>query len=201
MICLFGVIPSVLLPLYAYSVDKTHASFLGTDIPLYLSLTGSLNAFQNDPSLSLYQSFIVLAGGSRPFSILALHFLPILLNQTEEIVLKYLPALLGPLLVLSVYYLTRTSYPKKSTFSSNCSNTDCCFSPDNHWLLRSILCKLVGINYNVHFNNIFAQEFTIPNRKNLTLFATFTILTLFFHSFVWSYYIAVVVLFLDWSAV
>lgn len=201
MVCLLAVAPSILLPLYSYAVDPTNASFLGTDIPKYLKWLDILNALQNDPHSFLYSSFTQIDGGSRPLSLLVMYSLSIISHQTEEIVLKYLPVILGPLLVMSVYYLTRTSYPEKRAPAVIAA------------ILTAVSHQIIIGFYAAFYSNWLAlitmsisiifllKSLRNPNSKNLTLFATFTILTLFFHSFVWSYYIVVIVLFLTWSAV
>jgi hypothetical protein len=201
VVCLLAVVPSSLLPLYSYTMNPTNVPFFGTDIPEYLKWVGELSTSLSDPSSFIYQIFIHIAGGSRPLSLLVMYSLSIISNQTEEIVLKYLPVILGPLLVMSIYYLTRISYPEKRSQAVIAA------------IMTAVSHQLVIGFYAAYYANWMAlitmsisiiflfKSLRNPNHKNLALFTTFTILTLFFHSFIWSYYVAVIALFLIWSAI
>jgi hypothetical protein len=201
MVCLLAVVPSLLLPLYSYVVNSTDVPFFGTDIPEYLKWLGFLSAFQNDPSSYLYQTFVHIDGGSRPLSILVMYSLSTISNQTEQTVLKYLPVILGPFLVMSIYYLTRTSYPENRSLAVIAA------------IMTAVSHQIIIGFYTAFYSNWMAlitmsisiifllKSMRNPDHKNLALFATFTTLTLFFHSYVWSYYIVVIALFLIWSAV
>lgn len=201
MVFLLAVLPSLALPLYSYVVDMTHAAFLGTDVPEYQHWLDFLSTFKNDPSAYLYQLFTHIDGGSRPLSLLVMYSLSTVSNQTEETILKYLPVILGPFLVVSVYYLVRISYPEKRAPAVIAS------------ILTAVSHQIVIGFYAAFYSNwmaLIAMSISIafllkslhsPTPKNLVLFGTLTTLTLFFHSYVWSYYVVVVVLFLAWSFV
>src|SRR5690242_19187709 len=102
---------------------------------------------------------------------------------------------------MSIYYLTRTSYPEKRSLAVIAA------------IMTATSYQVIIGFYAAYYSNWMAlitmsisivfllKSLQNLNGKNLALFATFTIATLFFHTYVWSYYVAVIGLFLIWSVV
>jgi len=202
LLILVAVIPSILISLYPYALISNPDIILGTDIPDYTKKITILADSKDFPSY-VHQAFAGLLHGDRPFSYITIHLISIISGHSLEFVLKYLPALLAPLMVVSVYFLVRFAYD------------------DNHKLaiLSAILMAtshqvIIGF-YAAFYANWMAliivfissifllKSIKKPylDSKSVFLFAILTISVLFLHSYTWSYYIVVISLFLVWTAI
>jgi hypothetical protein len=201
LVFLVAVIPSMLFSLYPYTLITDSSVVLGTDIPSYKKWLTDAVSSSNDLSSFLYNVFTIDMG-TRPLSLLVIHSLSIISGQTDETILKFLPVMLGPFLVLTVYFLTHTAYGENRklpilasilTAASHQVVIGFYAAFYANWLaLITAFISIMFLLRSLHGNG---------SSISLVLFTIFTILTLFFHSFTWSYFIAVVVLFLTWSAI
>jgi len=203
LVCLFAILPSILLVIYPYAVIKEPSALLGTDIPVYLEWMNLLSLASHNSSVFLYQLFIGIFDGDRPFSLLTIYSISAISGQSYETILKFLPALLGPPLVMSAYFLIRTAYSEDRRVALIVA----IMTAASHQLVIGFYAAFYA-NWMALIFMFVSTLFLIkslrgssPVFRNIVLFAVCTTLTLFFHSYTWSYFISVVVLFLIWSAV
>lgn len=202
-VLLFAGLPSILISIYPYTVVKSpEPPGLGTDIHAYSQWLNILQSSTDLPSF-LYQLFVGIDNGSRPLSLFVMYSLSALSGQSSETVLKYFPAMLGPSLVLAVYILTRSAYPENRKIALIAS------------IMTAFSHQVVVGFYGAFYANWLALIMTYISvmfmlkslgesnhyRRNIALFATFSLLSLFFHSYTWSYSVAAIVLFLVWTAI
>lgn len=201
LVILVAALPSALLPFYAYStVSSPDVSFLGTDIPGYLKWLESISSSSNYYDEFFYQPFIEIHEGSRPLTLLLMHAIS-LLGFSYEMVLKYLPVMFGPILVLSAYYATLIMYPKDRRLAVIVSIV----TAFSHQIIIGFYAAfyanwlaLIVIFFSISFLIKSIRE-PLPNYRNITLFGIFSILALLVHSYTWSYFVAVLILYLLWS--
>jgi len=93
-----GIFSSLVAALYPYSPALNPSSLpVGVDVPMYLDLMAKVG---NDP----YSAFIV-DGGSRPLILLLIYSFERILGSSIQEIVKYLPVILNPLLVFSVFFM------------------------------------------------------------------------------------------------
>jgi hypothetical protein len=79
---------------------------IGSDTHHYVNWINSLLE-TNSISVFLQKAFVELQGGDRPLTLLLLFGLTKIVNASPFYVIEYVPIILGPALVLAVYFLTR----------------------------------------------------------------------------------------------
>ena len=90
-----------------------HQPFVNKDgQQIGVDTTGYVNWIQElteskDPAEFFYQAFVVLNNGDRPVSLILLFVAGEISNSDLAFTLEHLPVILGPILVLVVYFLTR----------------------------------------------------------------------------------------------
>lgn len=157
---------------------------VGVDTGFYVNWAGALNNSIN-PSEFFYQAFVEQRGGDRPIALILLFALQKITNANLFSVVENVPLILGPALVLTVYFLTRE-------LTSN----------DTVSLLAAFLTAisfhvLVGIYAGFYANwlalifgylgFIFLFRFLKRGGKeNLVIYTGLTLLTLFSHVYTWS---------------
>ena len=199
-----AILPSLLLSLYPYIlIDSEESTFLGTDIPSYLNWLGQFDSLPNNPASLLSGLFLEIDNGSRPFSLLAIRSLSEITNQSDLTTLKYMPILLGPLLVISTYYLARVSSPSNRqlaviiaimTVASHQVIIGFYAAFYANWM--AIIMMIISITFLL---KVLQRDSHVY--RNLLLYASCCILVLFFHSYTWSYFIVVISFFLIWSGI
>ncbi|MDF0681322.1 MAG: hypothetical protein P0116_10185 [Candidatus Nitrosocosmicus sp.] len=155
-------------------------------LPMLKSLT---------PTDLFYQAFLVQMGGDRPFSLLFFLTIPqILHSESLSISLDYLPVVLGPMLILTMYFLTLELTKNQIT---------------------SILASLFTIPFHILigiYGGLYANWFSLsfaylsilflfrglnrPNVLNLFFFSTFLIVLLFCHTPTWTIFLYVIIIFI-----
>jgi hypothetical protein len=100
---LFSIAITIIPHMYTINKDS---QIIGDDTLAYVSMLNSINNSQNIQEF-LKQSFIIQFSGDRPFS-LVLFYLWVHMIDPNNIVtsIEYLPLILGPFLILSIYFLT-----------------------------------------------------------------------------------------------
>ncbi len=199
---LVAVLPSIFLSLYPYLLIQGDESIVfGGDVIRYEKWLSEFSSLSEDIPIRIHGLFTEIAEGSRPLSLLAIHIFSEITNQDVNTILKYLPAMLGPLLVFSTYYLTRSLYPESKAMgvivailisASHQLVIGSYAAFYANWMSLIVLC--VSLAFLV---KSFKEDFKFIN---VVLFATFFSLTLFFHSYTWSFFVVVIAFFLIWSA-
>jgi len=203
IVCLVAVFPAIFLSLYPHLIIPEDKSVIFVnDIPRYQKWLEEFSSLPDDAMSRFIGLFTEIDNGSRPLSLLTIHSLSVITNQDQNTILKYLPVLLGPLLVFSTYYLTRSLYPKFFslavivailTAASHQLVVGSYASFYSNWMSLIVLCVSLA--------------FLVKSMKedshfiNVILFSIFFTLTLFFHSYTWSFFVAVIAFFLIWSGV
>lgn len=204
---LAAIIPSILMPLYAYTtvpeVVDPNVVYLGTDIFIYSERLAILESYTTDIPQFLQQVFFGLDGGSRSLTYLVLYVLYDLSGQGSTEILKIVPTILGPFIVLSSYFLVRTAYPNHKKLPVIAAVV----TAFSHQIVIGFYAAYYA-NWMALITMLMASAFLLKNLqntslnvKNLSLFAGFTIATLLFHSYAWSYFTAAITLFLVWSGI
>ncbi|HEX5187435.1 MAG TPA: hypothetical protein VFV86_11150, partial [Nitrososphaeraceae archaeon] len=154
-------------------------------LPMLKSLT---------PTDLFYQAFFVQMGGDRPFSLLFFITIPhILHTESLSISLDYLPVVLGPMLILTMYFLTLELTRNQIT-----AILASLFTIPFH-----ILIGIYGGLYANWFSLTFAYLsilflFRILNRptaSNLLFFSSLLIVLLFCHTPTWTILLYVIIIF------
>jgi hypothetical protein len=79
---------------------------IGVDTTYYVNWLGNLTSTNNTQDF-LRQAFVVQSGGDRPLALMVFFTLVKVINVDSFHAIEYLPIILGPLLILAVYFLTR----------------------------------------------------------------------------------------------
>lgn len=192
---------SVALSAYPHSIMiSSDLRVLGADIPTYLQWMNRLSGSSNLDSL-LLTSFRDIDGGGRPLSLLAIYSLAALPGESYEAILKYLPTILSPLIVIAVYLFTRGAYPD----SKNIAIIAAVMTAVSHQVIVGFYAAFYS-NWMaliaIYVSSLFLLKSTTTlSRRNVSMFAGFSIIALFLHSYTWSYFIIVIVLYLAWTGV
>ena len=118
---------------------------VGVDTVYYVAWITPLMRSDNIQEI-LWQAFVVQNEGDRPLSLLLLYTAMELAKVNPFLISEYSPVILGPALVLAVYFLTRelTSYNDKISLLSCVSNR--VIISHVNWSVCRILRKLACIN-------------------------------------------------------
>ena len=202
LVCFVAILPSIFLSLYPYLIINDAESVVRIgDIPRYQKWMNEFTLLPEDAFSRFTGLFSQIDNGSRPLSLLTIHTLSVITNQDEITILKYLPTLLGPLLIFSTYYLTRSLYPENNSMALIVA------------ILTAASHQLVIGSYAAYYANwmslivlCVSLAFLIKSMRgdfnfiNVILFSIFLTLSLFFHSYTWSFFVVVIAFFLIWSA-
>jgi hypothetical protein len=175
------------------SVNKNNQQ-IGTDTDVYVKWETSLLNSSNVQQF-LENSFSKIGGGDRPLSVLIFLSLAIASGEDLSILTDSLPTILGPLLVLATFFLSRelTSNDLISLFAA--------------FLTAVSLQIMVGL-FAGYYSNWFAVTigyFTMTfmlrylkrgTKTNLSIFLTLLILILFSHAYTWTIFVIVIGTFL-----
>lgn len=199
---LLAIFPSLLIPIYPYLVTSDSNAILGTDIPHYkYKITAAAAA--SDIFSSFHILMVEVDDAGRPLLLLILFFIHNITDQFFDEILKFLPVILSPILVFSVYFLTKTAYPENKNLPLIAS----ILTAFSHQILIGFYAAFYA-NWIALVTMFLSSMFLIksiredhPCNRNIVLFAIFNALTLFFHSYTWSYFTIVIFLYLIWTFV
>ena len=149
----------------------------------------------NNTSQFLHTAFVKIGGGDRPVSLLFFQSLVKVSGGDSLYITDSLPMVLGPLLVLAIFFLTRelTANDLTSIFAA--------------FLTAVSSHMLVGL-YSGFYSNWFAliigyisvmfliRYLKKPSKSNLILFSSLLIILLFSHAYTWSIFALVMSIFL-----
>ena len=168
---------------------------VGVDTVYYVAWITPLMRSDNIHEI-LWQAFVVQNEGDRPLSLLLLYTAMELAKVNPFLISEYSPVILGPALVLAVYFLTRelTSYNDKISLLAT-------------FLTAFSFHMLIGVYAGFYANwlalivgySSFAFLFRSlkkPCKKNLILFSTTMVILLFTHVYTWGIFTIVMGIFL-----
>jgi hypothetical protein len=169
---------------------------IGVDTDYYVRWVSAL-IHSHNPLEFIQQAFVIQNQGDRPLTLIFLFTIGKLVNADLFYITEHLPVILGPALVLVVYFLTRELIPKNDITS----------------LLASFLTAmsfqiLIGIYAGFYANwialiigylsSVFLFKFlkSPSNRLNFVIYSVLMILLLFSHVYTWSVMVIVMGVFL-----
>jgi hypothetical protein len=167
---------------------------VGVDTRYYVKWINIL-LHSEDPQKFLRQAFVVLVHGDRPVTLIVLFIIAKIVNANIFYTFDRMPIILGPILVLVVYFLTRelTSNTTTSLVAS--------------FLTAISFQTLIGI-YAGFYANWFAlmigylsfvflfRFLKKPSKLNFVIYSTLMVLLLFSHVYTWTILTIVMVIFL-----
>ena len=168
---------------------------IGVDTDYYVVWTNGL-LHSHDYLEFLQQAFVIQNLGDRPLTLIFLFILAKIVNVSLFYLTEYLPVILGPALVLAVYFLTRelTSNEIASLFASFLTATSFQVSIGIYaGFYANWFALIIG-----YVSFVFLFKFLkIPgNKLNLLVFSVLIVLLLFSHVYTWSILVIVMGVFL-----
>ena len=168
---------------------------IGVDTDYYVVWTNGL-IHSHDYLEFLQQAFVIQNLGDRPLTLIFLFTLAKIVNVSLFYLTEYLPVILGPALVLAVYFLTRelTSNEIASLFASFLTATSFQVSIGIYaGFYANWFALIIG-----YVSFVFLIKFLkMPdNRLNLLIFSALIVLLLFSHVYTWSILVIVMGVFL-----
>lgn len=166
---------------------------VSVDVGYYVNWVGQVQ--KSDEGSLLSRAFVDVNNGDRPLSLLFIMALQSVTGLSSQIVVRFLPVVLGPMLVASVYYFVK--------YGSNNRNIAALSA-----LLTVVSFHFVVGIYAGFFANWLAlvtsylallflfKAWEKPSKLNYTIFLALTTLTLFIHVYTWSYLVASIAVFL-----
>jgi len=210
LVFLVAILPSILITLYPYSISEPQFSsgpslpgVLGYDFFAYKESIDSLVSSSNDVNLFLSTMFVEIDHGSRPLSIFSIYLLYLISGDQLEKVLTFLPSIIGPFLVLSVFFFMRTAYPSNPKLAIISSIMTAVSHQIVIGFYGGLYSNWMGLSVMFASSIFFIKCFqnTKNLSRNIVLFAVFAILVMLFHNFLWAYFITVLVFLLVWSTI
>jgi len=168
---------------------------IGVDTDYYIAWTNRL-IHSHDYLEFLQQAFVIQNVGDRPLTLIFLFILAKIVNVSLFYLTEHLPVILGPALVLAVYFLTRelTSNETASLFASFLTATSFQVSIGIYaGFYANWFALIIG-----YVSFVFLIKFLkMPDNKlNLLVFSTLIVLLLFSHVYTWSLLVIVMGVFL-----
>jgi hypothetical protein len=157
---------------------------IGVDTPYYVGWINTLKS-TSDPEEFFNQIFVVMNEGDRPLSLIFIYVVAIIANTDTFLVVEYLPVLLGPPLVLVVYFLSR------ELTSNDLASISAAF------ITAVSFQTLIGI-YAGFYSNWFAlivgymafivliRQIKNPSNSKFVIFSILMFFLLFSHVYTWS---------------
>lgn len=193
----FSVLLSTIFTVYPYAIIPEQNVMLGVDTPFYIN---TLERISSDPSALLYNIFVEVDGGGRAIPLLGIYITHLVSGESLDVVAKYFPMILGPLLCLAVYFLMRIGYSKSRQLAFLAA------------IMTALSHQVVIGFYSGFYANwlalvvaFIAAAFLLKSlngaKKNIAIFGILTSLIIFTHTYTWSYFVIAVAVFLTWSAI
>jgi hypothetical protein len=168
---------------------------VGADSPGYVNWLNTLSQSKN-LQVFLQEAFIEIQGGDRPLTLLFLFILNEITNADPLYVVEYVPVLLGPSLVIVIYFFTRelTSNEIASLLAAFLT------AMASFHVLIGIYAGFYANWFALIFGYssfIFLLKFLMNSRiRNLYAFAALIIILLFSHVYTWTIFAMVMSIFL-----
>jgi hypothetical protein len=184
----------VLIP-HQPTINKDNQQYVGTDTGHYVNWVNNLMQ-SKDAQEFVRQAFIIQQHGDRPLALIFLFTIVKILNVDPSYTIEHAPVILGPVLVLVIYFLTRELTSNNDKISLLAS-----------FLTAVSFQTLIGI-YAGFYANWFAliigyssfvflfRFLRASNRLNFAIYSALIIILLFSHVYTWSIFMMVIVIFL-----
>ena len=179
-----------MLPVYPY-LPGVNPDFqtVSVDEKYYVEWLESLQ------SSSVQNAFTETSGGSRPLTLLLIHSLQTLTGLSAQLVVRFLPLLLGPMLVAAVYYFVRLGTGN----NRNAASLSALFTVLSFQFVVGIYAGFFA-NWLALVTSYIALLFLFRawerrSRLDYLILLSITITTLFVHVYTWGYLMAVMILF------
>jgi hypothetical protein len=176
------------------TINKDNQQHVGVDTAEYVKWINKLMQ-SNGTQEFIRQAFIIQQHGDRPLTLIFLFTIVKIVNVDPSYTIDHVPVILGPALVLVVYFLTRelTSNDITSLMAS--------------FLTAVSFHTLIGIYAGFYANwlaliigylsIVFLIRFLkTPNRLNFAIYSALIIILLFSHVYTWSIFTVVIGIFL-----
>lgn len=192
---LFFIILSITISLIPHSpIVNTTDQQIGVDMDEYKKwITILMNSSSSQELLE--QAFIVESSGDRPLTLLFLLSIVKITQMNDSLIVEYMPAILGPLLIVSIYFLTR-----ELTLNDKISLIAAFLTAVSFHMLVGIYAGLLAnwlalvIGY---FSFVFLFKY-LKNKgsNNIVIYFVLVTLSLFVHVYTWTIFTIVTYVFL-----
>ncbi len=195
LVLLFFIIISITISLIPHSqIINTTNQEIGVDTDEYKEWINILINSSN-PQEIIEQAFTIHSSGDRPLTLIFLLSIVKITQVDDSSIVEYMPAILGPLLILSVYFLTR-----ELTLNDKISLIAAFLTAVSFHTLVGIYAGLfanwlaLAIGY---FSFVFLFKY-LKNKSsfNIMMFFILVTLTLFVHVYTWTIFTIVMYVFL-----
>jgi hypothetical protein len=191
----FAILSVVMVLIPHHAAINSNDQQIGVDTLYYVQWVNEL-VKTKDPQEFITQAFVTQQHGDRPLTLILLYSIAKIIHSDDFFyVIEYLPVILGPGLVLVVYFLTRelTSNDIASILAS--------------FLTAISFQTLIGIYAGFYANwlaliiGYLSFYFLIkflkkPGKLNFTLFSTLMVILVFTHVYTWSIFAIAIGIFL-----
>ena len=195
LLMIFFIILSITISLIPHSpIINTTDQEIGVDTDAYKRW---INILINSPNAQeiIEQAFTVQSSGDRPLTLLFLLSIVKITQIDNSFIVEYMPTILGPLLILSIYFLTR-----ELTLNDKISLISAFLTAVSFHMLVGIYAGLfanwlaLAIGY---FSFVFLFKY-LRNKNSLNLLIYFVLVTLalFVHVYTWTIFTIVTYAFL-----
>ncbi len=183
----------VLIP-HQPTINKDNQQDIGVDTAEYVNWINKLMQ-SNSTQEFIRQAFIIQQDGDRPLTLIFLFIIVKIVNVDPSYTIDHVPVILGPALVLVVYFLTRELTSNDITSLMASFLTAVSF----HLLIgiyagfyANWLALIIG-----YLSIVFLIRFLkTPNRLNFAIYSALIIILLFSHVYTWSIFTVVIGIFL-----
>ncbi len=191
---------SIIFSVYPY-LPSINPDFkvAGVDVPFYVDW---INVLQNPDKYNSpsHNPFLDIARGDRPLSLLLMFSLQSVTGLSSQLIGRFLPLLLGPMLIVAVYYFVKfgTSNKNIAALSALITVVSYHFVVGMYAGFFANWLALVSSYVSLLF---LLRAWEKPGKLHYLVFLSLTMLTLFIHVYTWSYLMASIILFLSISYV
>ena len=190
----FGL--SVILVIFAH-IPTISQDLTAVDEHYYLDW---LETLQKSDNLAI--AFTEVAGGSRPLSLLFIYGIQSLTGLPMVVVVRFLPLILGPMLITVVYYFVKVGTGRKNLASLSALFTVVSFhfmvgmyaGFFANWL--ALVTTYLSLLFLISAWKNGGKETYKKNQYYYAAFLSTTLLTLFIHVYTWIYLMAAAILFI-----
>ena len=195
----FFVIFSISLALIPHlsTLNKDNQQ-IGSDSETYVEWMTQLQQSKNLQDF-LKSAFIDLIAGDRPLTLIFLFLLTTIINAPMLDTIEYLPVILGPALVLVIYFLTRelTSNETASMFAAFLTGLG--YFQISVGIYAGFYANWIALLVGYSSLIFFFRFLRTSSKISLSLFFALLVATLFSHAYTWSVIIIVMTIFLGVS--
>lgn len=195
-----SLVLGAVLPIYPYlpnlNPDFKDAS---VDVSNYLNWVGQLHD-ASSMSIIIDRAFSEVNFGDRPFTVLLLLALEQITNIPLLLIIRFLPVVLGPLLVLVTYFFVKygTGNNIKAAFAALLTVVSFHFIVGLYGGFLANWLALITGGISIIF---LLRSWKHPASINFAIFGAATAITLFIHTYTWTYLIASIIAFIAISYV